>query len=507
MSDKQSLFTRILEFKYDPEGFINYAFPWGQKDTDLVEFKGLRKWQSKEVKRIAEIVTINKTKTMLGIPTDVVYIAICSGRGNGKSAFLAMLNLWVMSCWFGATLIITANTETQLKTTTMAEMRKWATLLINTDWFEYTALAIRPAPWFATILKKQMKIDSTYYYIQAKPWNEDNIHAFAGPHSQRGMMVTFDEASGIIDGVWDVTEGFFSDISPMRLWITISNGRRSNGRFFECFHRDKAHWLTTKIDVRDVEGIDLTFANRLISKYGIDSDVVKTEVLGEFPSKGSDNLISPVDVEVAMTRELEPWFTGSNYEPLILGVDVARFGDDKTVLVFRQGRDARSIKPEKYSGLDNVEVADKIVTAISKYKPDAVMIDGTGVGGGVVDILTRRRYHIIDVQFGEASSDNRKWGLLRDEMWCKMAEWIPKAYLTDSQALKDELTAPSYEIGLRGQKIIESKKSMKKRGQKSPDEGDAIAITFGKEIGISRGKFTNIGVVDHAIMDYDVFNN
>jgi len=506
MSDKQELFTRILQFKYDPEGFINYAFPWGQKGKDLAQFKGLRKWQLNEVKRIAKIVVSNKTKIASGVPSKVIYIAICSGRGNGKSAFLAMLNLWMMSCWFGTTMIVTANTETQLKTTTMAELRKWATLLINADWFECTALTIRPAPWFVILLKEQMKIDSTYYYIQAKPWNEDNTSAFAGPHSQRGMMVTFDEASGIDDKIWDVTEGFFSDISPMRLWIVISNPRKPTGRFFECFHRNKKRWLTTKIDVRTVEGIDLTFAERLIEDYGIDNDTVKTEVLGEFPSKGANALISPVHVNEAMTRPMPPWFYGSNHEPLILGVDVARFGDDKSVLYFRQGKDARSIPPEKYRGLDLEELADKVVFAIMKYHPDAVIIDGTGVGGGLCDILKRRGFIVIEVQFGTKSSNTDKWPLTRDEIWCKMADWTMKeVYLVDSISLKDDLSGPLYDIDVRGRKNIESKKSMKKRGLNSPDEGDALAITFTVDINNSRFQNRNKSNMIHAKMDYNIY--
>lgn len=506
MNDKQRLFSRILEFKHDPEGFINYAFPWGQKETDLAQFKGLRKWQLKEVKRIGSIVANNKIKTQQNLPVEVVYIAICSGRGNGKSAFLAMLNLWVLSCWFGTTLIITANTETQLKTTTIPEIRKWAALLINTDWFEYTALTIRPASWFAVLLKEQMKVDSSYYYIQAKAWSEDNVEAFAGPHSQRGMMVTFDEASGIIDGVWDVTEGFFSDISPLRIWVVISNGRRPEGRFFDCFNSNKDQWLTTKIDIRDVEGIDLTFAHRLIHSYGIDSDIVKTEVLGDFPRKALNSLISPSDVEKAMVTEMPPWLRHSNHEPLILGIDVARYGDDKSALVYRQGRDARSIKPEFFSGLSIPDLADETAVSINKYNPDAVFIDGGGVGGGLVDVLKRYGYVVFEVQFGEKSSDTSKWPLKRDEMWCKMADWVSKGcYLRNSTNLKKELVTPSYEFTTKGSKKVESKKSMKKRGLPSPDEGDATALTFAKDIRGNRLQKNNKNKISHAKMDYDVF--
>jgi hypothetical protein len=265
-------------------------------------------------------------------------------------------------------------------------------------------MSMRPASWFVELVQNQLKMDTQYYYVDAQSWSAENPDAFAGAHSQIGMMVQFDEASGIPDPIWQVTEGFFTDMAPLRLWLAISNPRRNTGRFFDAFHKDRAFWDARYVDSRTVEGVDKAVYQRIADKYGEDHDVTRIEVKGQFPRTGSNQFIGREVVSYAAERDLVP----DDGAPLTMGIDVARFGDDESVFRFRRGRDARSIKPMRFRGKDTMALATEAATAIERLKPDAVFVDGGGVGGGVVDRLKMLGYRVIEVQSGEKANGMRR---------------------------------------------------------------------------------------------------
>ncbi len=503
---EQELLTSILSYTHDPLGFVMYAFPWGQKGTPLEKIAKPRTWQVQEFQRIAQHMQEDQARQVMGLPPQPLYLAISSGRGPGKSAFLAMLDLWVMSCWPGSTTIVTANTETQLRSRTMAELGKWHTMAINSHWFDKSSMSLKPARWFAELLEKQLKIDTQYYYVDAQSWSEENPDAFAGAHSQIGMMVQFDEASGIPDPIWNVTEGFFTDLSPLRLWLAISNPRRNTGRFFECFHKNRGFWKTRYIDSRTVEGVDAGVYQRIADQYGEDHDVTRVEVKGEFPRTGSNQFIGRDVIQKAAARELST----DPGAPLCMGVDVARFGDDESVIRFRRGRDARTIKPVKYKGADTMELSASVAGLIERYNPEAVFVDGGGVGGGVVDRLKQMGYRVIEVQSGEKARDDEKYLNRRAEMWGEMREWLPYACIDNDTNLMDDLGGPEYSVALKGQIKLETKDSMKKRGLSSPDDADALALTFAEPIARSDAnslKIRNRLAGQVAQSDYDIFSH
>lgn len=475
---EQDLITDILQFKYDPEGFVRYAFPWGVKNTPLEKCKGPRRWQVEEFTRIKEKMASNRVRVSMGLPSEVIYLAISSGRGPGKSAFLAMLSCWFNSCWMGGTNIVTANTEPQLRSRTMAELGKWHATMINRHWFEKTAMAMRPNKWFAELLGEQLAMDTQYYYTEAQTWSDENPDAFAGAHSQIGMMVQFDEASGISDAIWNVTEGFFTDMGELRIWVAISNPRRNTGRFFECFHKFKKYWLNRYIDSREVEGVDAAVYQRIADKHGEDHDITRVEVRGLFPQTGATQFIGRELVMDAQVRELAE----DEGAPLIMGVDVARFGADDSVITWRKGRDARSIPPKSYKGLDTMELADKVAIEIGRTNPDAVMIDGGGVGGGVVDRLKQMGYKVIEVQSGEKANEPDKYFNKRCEMWGIMRDWLSTGCVSYNDELLDDLTGPEYDIVREGVIKLEGKKQMISRGLKSPDYGDSLGLTFAQPV-------------------------
>lgn len=496
--------ANIFSFKYDPLAYVLYAFPWRQAKTPLEKFDGPRKWQIEEFKRISKHIEANRVLIAQGKTPKVYYLAISSGRGIGKSAFLAMLSMWFMSCWPGGTNVVTANTETQLRSRTMSELGKWCTMAINAHWFTKTSMTLRPNQWFADLLNQQLSMDSQYYYTEAQPWSSENPDGFAGIHSQIATMVQFDEASGIDEVIWPVTDGFFTDLAEFRLWVAISNPRRNTGSFFECFHSNADRWVTRYIDSRSIEGVDSSVFERIAAQYGEDHDVTRVEVKGEFPRTGSNQFISREVAADAALREIED----DPGAPLLMGVDVARFGDDESVIRFRKGRNARLIEPIKYKGVDTMQLAANVADYINRYSPDAVFVDGGGVGGGVVDRLKQLGYRVIEVQSGERADDREQYMNKRAEMWGVMREWLHTAAIDDGDLVTD-LTSPEYDITLKGQLRLETKDNMKKRGLDSPDDADALALTFAQKIARRdmnslhrRRQFSNRS----AKIEYDIFS-
>ena len=476
---EQELFTKILSFKYDPVNFVMFAFPWGKVGSPLEKFKAPREWQLVELIRIRNYVQANREAELNGEELTVLYMAICSGRGIGKSAFLAMINYWVLSCWLGATAIVTANTETQLRTRTMAELGKWAGMSINCHWYDRTALSIKPNKEFKDMLRTQLQIDSGYYYCEAQNWSKDKPDAFAGVHSQIGLLLSFDEASGIDDTIYNVAEGFFTDLSPLRIWVLISNGRKNTGEFFEAFHKNKNYWTNTNIDSRTVDGIDKKTYHRIVAQNGLEHDVTRVEVRGLFPLTGEFSFIDNDLAEDAYVREMEREYNVN--EPLIMGVDVARFGNDHTVLAFRQGRNARVIPFQKYLGDDTMVVANHVAKAIEMYKVDKTFIDGIGVGGGVVDRLNQMGYKSRIVEVAGSNTPNKPliYANKRAEMWGDMKDWLGTGYINgDIRAQLTCLRATTSSERFHGKILLESKEMLKKRGISSPDDADALSFTF-----------------------------
>jgi len=494
--------------KDDLRKFVMFAFPWGKRGTPLENFKEPRKWQIEELERMTEHIAKQKNKIALGIHPEMYKSATASGRGVGKSALTAWLNWWFLTTRLGGTAITTANTEAQLKSRTWAEMGKWHTLAINSHWFERTALSLNPADWFKEALAK-LKIDTGYYYGQAQIWNEESPDSFAGVHNQAGVLLVMDEGSGIPEPIWTVSEGFFTEPILDRYHFAFSNPRRNTGSFFECFHRYRNYWYRRNLDSRTVEGTDHTLLNQIVEKYGEDSDEARIEVKGEFPRQGDRQFISRELAENARVRELDRY---DDHAALCMGVDPARYGDDSTVICFRRGRDARSIPAIKLKGADNMVVANKCAELITKYNPDAVFIDG-GAGAGIIDRLKEMGYKVHEVLFGGAS-ESQEFADHRTELWSRLREWLSGGMIPADQELVDDLTGPQYKFqGISDRLKLESKEEMKKRGLSSPDNADALAVTFHAKVARKdlfasrrRGDGRSFGRERIARdVDYDVF--
>jgi hypothetical protein len=468
--DEQLLMTQLWspQVADDPETFVLFAFPWGQENTPLAKFKGPREWQRKVLRDIRDHIRLNRGLTDM----DALRLAVSSGRGIGKSALVSWLILWMLSTRLGSSVVVSANSENQLRSVTWGELTKWATMAINAHWWEVSATKLMPASWLTDLVERDLKKGTRYWAAEGKLWSEENPDSYAGVHNHDGMMVIFDEASGIPDPIWSVAAGFFTEKILDRYWLAFSNPRRNTGYFYETFHGKRDFWKSKIVDARTVEGTDKSIYDQIIAEYGEDSMQARVEVYGDFPSTGEDQFISPAMVDDAMQREKYKDMTA----PIVIGVDPARSGMDSTVIVVRQGRDIVAIK--RYKGDDTMTTVGRVIEAIQEYQPAMTMIDEGGLGYGILDRLVEQRYKVRGVNFGWKAKNPVMWGNKRAEMWGAMRDWLKTASIPPDKQLKSDLLGPLKKPNSAGTIFLEGKKEMKARGLASPDAADAIAVTF-----------------------------
>ena len=465
----------------DPRGFVRFAYPWGKPGTPLADIPGPRNWQDRVMLEIAEYIKAARLHKHIHKALPPMFQkAIASGRGIGKSATFSWLAHWLVSTRLGGSVWVTANGEPQLKTKTFPEISKWVSLGINSHWFDINATSIVPAKWFSELVQRDLKIDPKYWYIAAQLWSEENPDAFAGAHNGYGEMYLFDEASGIPKPIWTVAKGVFTEQIVDRYHLAFSNPRRNDGAFFECFHKNREEWRPENIDARLVEGVATDVYDSIIKEHGPDSDEARIEVYGQFPNQANNQFI-PISFALGAAEREVAIDPGA---PLLLGVDVARFGTDKSVLAFRQGRDARTIPWQKYRGLDTVQLSGKVAEAATQYKVDAIFVDGNGVGGGVVDLLKSWKFRVIEVQGGSAANDPDRFPNKHVETWALMKEWLTIGAIPNDKELVADLVAPEYGYHpITNKLVLESTEHMRdKRGMPSPDSASALAQTFASVI-------------------------
>ena len=458
--------------------FVRFVYPWGKPGTPLEFETGPRNWQDDILRDMSDYISKAKTHQQIHKAVPGMFkAAIASGRGIGKSATFGWLAHWLVTTRIGSSTWVAANGEPQLKTKTFPEISKWVSMAINAHWFEILATKIEPAEWIKEAVLRDLKIDGQYWYIAAQLWSEENPDAFAGAHNAYGEMALFDEASGIPSPIWTVQQGVFTEKIVDRYWLAFSNPRRPSGAFFECFHKARDEWKTYQIDSRTVD-IAQDGVNAILKEKGADSDEAKIEVYGQFPSKGENQFISRQAVLQALDREISP----DPGAPLVMGVDVARFGEDSSVIAFRKGRDAKTIPWVKLRGASTVQVAGTVADLAGKYHVAAIFVDGGGVGGGVVDQLRHLGYRVIEVGSGESAAEKDKYANKRVEMWDRMREWIGQGTLPPMAGIMEDLCNLEFKYTNTNQIQLERKDELKKRGFASPDLADALALTFAQTV-------------------------
>jgi hypothetical protein len=452
----------VADFYSDPLGFVMFAFEWGK--GDLQGFDGPDEWQIETLKSIGEAV---KDRGFDGRhAVKAIREAVSSGHGIGKSALVAWLLLWIMSTRPFAIGTVTANTEAQLRNKTWAELARWHRRCICGHWFEITTGKGHLA-FFHRSYKDTWK-------VSAFTATKENAEAFAGQHNVSSTsFYIFDEASAIPDEIWETAEGGLTDGEPM--FFAFGNPTRNSGRFRECFHRFRRRWTTRQIDSRTSAFANKDQIEEWRKDWGEDSDFFRVRVRGVFPSASTNQFISRESVDAAMTNEA----ISLPRDPLILGVDIARFGDDTTVLWPRKGRDARTYPRTILRGATTEIVIGKIQEIATTLGADHICIDGGNTGGAVVDLMRADGWdNVIEVTFGGKSPDP-SYANLRAYMYGQIREAMPGLAIPKDEDLANEVTAIEYGYMYGESKtLLESKKDMKTRGLPSPDNWDALACTY-----------------------------
>jgi hypothetical protein len=434
-----------------PALFVRGFLPWGE--GDLAASDGPDVWQDEVMAEIAAYCA----KLRRGENPGPLQLAVASGHGVGKSALVSWLILWFMSTRTHPQVVVTANTETQLLTKTWRTLSRWHKMSAIRHWFDWTATKLAyvksPEDWYAAAI----------------PWSENNPEAFAGTHD-KNVLVIFDEASKISDVIWEKIDGAMSTRGAM--WICFGNPTRTSGRFYDCFHKYKKWWVTRQVDARDCRHADKVYIERYLAQFGDTADRTKVQIYGQFPSASTRQLIPTAAVEKCMAHETEGW----EYLPKVMGVDVARFGENSTVICWRQGRKVYPM--EVLPKQDLMQTAHHVAEAIKRERPVQVFVDGAGIGAGVVDRLRQLNFQVVDVNGGN-SSLNPRYLNKRAEMWDEMKEFIiGLCELPPDSQLKDELTVVEYGHTDRGRIRLDRKEDIMDDHGFSPDRADALALTF-----------------------------
>lgn len=477
----------LAAFYDDPLGFVMYAFPW---DTDPAlqvvrlpaEYRmqygcdfGPDLWACRMLEDIGQEVRARGFDGVNAVAP--IQYSVSSGHGIGKSAMSAWLTWWIVSTRPHSKGVVTANTGPQLESKTWAGVAAWGAKCITRHWFN-----VNTGKGAMRLTHKQFP-DS--WRVDAQTCREENSESFAGLHAASSTpWYLFDEASAIPDKIWEVAEGGKTDGEPMH--FVFGNPTRNTGAFADCFGKQRHRWVNRQIDSRDVAITNKKLLQEWVDDYGEDSDFVKVRVRGVFPNASSTQFIARNLVDDAARRVLPDAIGGTTGRTACIGVDVARFGGDTSVIRTRIGRDARSIAPKRFKGLDTMQLAARVVEHVQYLRGlglrVVVFVDGGGVGGGVVDRLRQLGVDVIEVQFGGAARDARKYLNRRAEIWGAMRDWLAVGCIEKDETLATDLTSVEYQFTLKDQIQLERKEDMKKRGLASPDDGDALALTFAEPV-------------------------
>lgn len=409
-------------------------------------------------------------------------VSVRSGQGVGKTALEAGAILWFLTCRPYAKVIATAPTMKQLYDVLWAEVAKWLNNSLIKDLLKWTKTKI------------YMVGDSERWFATARTATKpENMQGFHEDH----MLIVVDEASGVADPIMEAILGTLSGFDNKLL--LCGNPNNIEGVFYDSHNTDRDKWRCHKVSSYDSKRTNKDNIDMILSKYGEDSDVARVRIYGEFPKGSLDSFISLEIVEFAkdLTIKKETLF---HINVGHIGVDVARFGDDSTILFPRIGAKALAFK--KYSKQDTMqttgrvlELAKQLMVDYPRLKKIMIKVDDTGVGGGVTDRLKevihddRLPFEVSPVNNGESSTDDyyankgtQIWGDIKELLEQNISNSVngldPAIELPNEPNLIKELSTRKFKMTSNGKIRLESKDDMKKRGVGSPDIADALTLAF-----------------------------
>lgn len=444
--------SKLKRWRADPRAFVLEAFQWGEAER----------------KRFPQILAAWQSEALTAIATHD-RVAIRSGHGVGKTTFICWLILWWELTRVPNKVPVTANRQDQLSDVIWSELKFWHKRL-------HPALGRLLE---VTSDKVAWKSDPDLGFAVARTARKEAPEAFQGFHSKHLLFVA-DEASGIDDVIFEVGQGAMSTTGAKT--VLTGNPTRTSGYFYNAFHKNRKRWWTRRVSCIECieEGapwVAAGYPDEVAEEFGPESNVFRYRVLGEFALEDDDAVIPLHEIEAAIGRDI------SLAGKCVWGLDVARFGDDRTALVKRYGNTVLEAG-QSWRGKDLMTVAGMIKREYDetpdRLKPHSIMVDSIGLGAGVADRLREHSLPVCDVNVGESAPNDDKFVRLRDELWWKGREWFlgRDVAIADDPTLVAELSAVKYDYTSSGKIKIEQKDDLKKRGLRSPDIADAFLLTF-----------------------------
>jgi phage terminase large subunit len=402
-------------------------------------------------------------------------LSVVSGHNVGKTAAASWTVIHHAITQYPQKTIVSSPAASQLKLALIPELKKWfyrlPEPLLGLFEIKSESIVLRQAPHAS--------------FIEARTASRDSPESMQGIHCEDGsVLLVVDEASGVPDSVFQAAEG--SMAGPNAHMLLISNPTRLSGFFFQTQHDWADHaakpiataWRTlhiSSLDARCTLSND-NFVQGVADKYGVESNEYRLRVLGLFPDSESNVLIAPELIDSALVRDIAV----NPSDPLIYGVDVGRQGADRTVLVKRRGNVV--IDVQSWSKRDTAESAALVWQQALLDSPDEICIDSIGFGAGTADSLRALGCKSVrDVNVAEVASTNPVCWKLRDDLWWSVREWLATraVRLFANDDLIEDLRMPTYSYTTGSQKVvILAKDLMRKVIGRSPDYGDALALTF-----------------------------
>jgi phage terminase large subunit len=393
-------------------------------------------------------------------------ISVRSGHGVGKSTAAAWAMIWYLFLRFPVKIVVTAPTSSQLYDALFAEVKRWVKVLPQTlqDQLEVKQDRI------------ELKDANNEGFISARTSRAEQPEALQGVHSDNVMLVA-DEASGIPEQVFEAAAGSMSGHSAVTL--LLGNPVRSSGFFFDTHNRLSQDWVTMKVSCEDSPRVSAAYIDEMKSRYGEESNAYRIRVLGEFPRSDDDTVIPMELLEMAMARDVSP----SAHAPIVWGLDVARFGSDRSALCKRQGN--AILEPIKtWKNLDLMQLTGAVVAEyevlMPSQRPREILVDSIGLGAGVVDRLRELNLPARGINVSESPAMGTTYRNLKAELWHKAKAWLEArdCWMPKDELLVAELATVRYSFTSSGKIQIEGKDEIRKRGLASPDRADAFCLTF-----------------------------
>jgi hypothetical protein len=437
----------IRLYRNDPVKFVRVVL----RETPL-------KWQEELLRKIAA----GKRR-----------ISVRAGHGVGKSTVCSWAIVWVMCTRFPQKCVMTAPTAGQLFDALFSELKAQVNKLppVLRDSFDVLSdrISLKAAP------------ESSF--ASARTSSSERPEALAGIHSENVLLIV-DEASAVPEPVFEAAAGSMSGHSACT--ILIGNPTRNSGLFYRTHHELSSDWDTMHVSCLDIPLVSKDFVEQIKSTYGEGSNAYRIRVLGEFAVADNDTLIAAELVDAAMGRDVPVDVS----DGMIYGLDVARFGTDRSALCKRKGNVVMEVK--SWGGLDLMQLVGAVVNEARTDNPVEICVDTIGLGSGVADRLREMGYNVRDVNVAESSAMNPNANKLRDELWLAVKDWLATrtVRIPNDQTLRHELVAPRYNFSSSGKIVVESKDAMKKRGMRSPDLADAVCLTFAGNAALVGGRGT-----------------